>query len=130
MDMADLMIAMLFGALLVMAGFWMAYVMLRPLMQRGTSMADLLRDAVHATDPRTEVPEDDEEEEEQAALPMDPDNPPFPRVYHRSPGRPVRQCHCHGRDLEDNEVVLFWPNPDVQGAFWLVCAPEDMKVPI
>lgn len=71
-----------------------------------------------------EIEEVDDEEDE-PALPMDPSNPPFPRTYHRRPGYPVRTCHCHGRELEDNETVLFWPNPDVDGAFWLVCHPEE-----
>jgi hypothetical protein len=67
-----------------------------------------------------------EPEPEEAALPVDPDNPPFPRVYRRRPGREPRFCHCHGRELVDGETVLFWPNPDIEGAFWLVCAPEGM----
>jgi hypothetical protein len=125
--MADVMIAMLFGALLFAAGFWTAYVMLRPIyQQRGTSMADLLRDAITETGMRDE-PEDEPEDTEEPALPIDPDNPPFPRVYHRREGRPPRTCHCHGRELRDGEAVLFWPNPDVEGAFWLVCPPEELQ---
>lgn len=89
---------------------------------------DNVRYNLHHNDDPAPAPETVDAEvvaEEQASLPIDPDNPPFPRVYHRRPGRPPRFCHCHGRELQDGETVLWWPNPDVDGAFWLVCAPEE-----
>lgn len=132
-DLGDVMVLLLFGALLVCLGFWLCYVFFRHLpsqQQRGVSMADLLRDAMHVTpmDPVDEEPGEATEVDE-SALPVDPSNPPFPRVYHRRPDRPVRRCHCHGRELEDGETVLFWPNPDIEGAFWLVCHPEEVLQP-
>lgn len=126
-DLGIAMILVVFGALLVCLGFWVAYVFMRPLMPRqGTSMADLLREAIHVTPDHEddEEPVQEEGEEGLPSLPVDPDNPPLTRTYHRQPGRPVRTCHCHGRPLEDGEPILFWPNPEVEGAFWLVCHPE------
>lgn len=68
-----------------------------------------------------EEPEVEPEEEDLPALPIDPENPPIPRTYRHQQGRPVKICHCHSRPLEDGEQVLWWPNPEVEGAFWIVC---------
>lgn len=123
-DIADVMMLMLFGALLVMLGFWVGYVLLRPFVRSGgTSLADLLASASRVEE---EDEEPEPEEEPQASLPVDPSNPPFLRTYHRREGRPPRVCHCHARELQDGEQILFWPDPDTEGAFWLVCPPEDM----
>lgn len=50
-------------------------------------------------------PEEPEPQEE-AALPVDPNNPPTWKVYKGPSGR--HRCHCHGQPVNNRDEVLWW----------------------
>lgn len=55
------------------------------------------------------------EPDSMAPIPVDPRNPPKPRIYSRSPGSTADTpcCTCHpGRPLEEGQEILWWPVPD------------------
>jgi hypothetical protein len=114
--LGTLIVGLLIGAALMTFGFVAGNARARQVAESTNRMVEnFLRQQ------REDEPLDAEVVEEPPSLPIDPDNPPFPRRYTRRPGSQPKFCHCHSRQLIDGEDILFWPNPDVEGSFWIVC---------
>lgn len=62
-----------------------------------------------------------------APLPIDPANPPTIRYYRPKKDNPRarRTCHCHGKVIEFDQEVVWWPLPD--GSVRLLCKDAEMK---
>lgn len=54
---------------------------------------------------------------------IDKDQPPKPMIYKEQGHH--QKCHCHSRELVPGQKVLLWPNPQKEGAFWIIC--EDFQ---
>lgn len=61
-------------------------------------------------------------------LEIDPNNPPRYTQYNPVLGHATKTCHCHGRELEPGEKVLWWPRADVPGAVYIFCEEMYSKV--
>ncbi len=52
------------------------------------------------------------------AIPMDPNNPPIPRVFNPKRARDPQTypiCACHDQHLVPGDEILWWPLPDSDG---------------
>lgn len=55
-------------------------------------------------------------EEKHATLPINPDAPPTWKTYNpRSQDAPPKFCRCHGVEVQREQRVLWWPNPETGG---------------
>lgn len=118
----------LYVGMLVMAGAMGAIIVLLVLMRHNLDQARVDRILAGTNEPtwRTKTTTTTIEPEkkakakkkEEAAVPMDPDNPPVSRVFSPRVDRDPRSypvCNCHDRRLTPGDEILWWPLPANEG---------------